>query len=154
MSLIYNEDRSWMRLPRHDPMWKEKFRDFINITFAGTSRGGTVVCPFTRCQCMVSEVQSKVSKHLRDRGFAESSIENGQSSSALGVNDPHHVLVNAGGGVEDVHNEGGAPDFGLDNDGAQDLGIDNEEGEQSEDHAATNTMIHSIIRGATLGENQ
>jgi len=103
---------------------------------------------------MVSEVQSKVSKHLRDRGFAESSIENGQSSSALGVNDPHHVLVNAGGGVEDVHNEGGAPDFGLDNDGAQDLGIDNEEGEQSDDHAATNTMIHSIIRGATRGENQ
>jgi hypothetical protein len=54
--------------------------------------------------------------------------------------------------VEDVHNEGGAPDFGLDNDGAQDLGIDNEEGEQSEDHAATNTMIHSIIKGATRGE--
>ena len=115
-----------MWLPRHNPEWKDKFRKFIDITFAGKSRGGTVVCPCARCQCMVSEVQSKVEKHLLIREFAGSFIDEGQSSSALGVND-RHVLVNAGGGavphdtilVEEVHNEGSGLDFGLDNDGGQ-----------------------------------
>ena len=85
MSSIYNEDRSWMRLSRHNPVWKEKFCNFINMTFAGTSRGGTVVCPCARCQCIESEVQSEVEKHLSYRGFAGCFIDDGRSSSALGV---------------------------------------------------------------------
>ena len=50
--IISGDDRSWMRLPRSSIEWQENLQNFLDITFGGTSRGGTVACPCPRCVCM------------------------------------------------------------------------------------------------------
>jgi hypothetical protein len=60
-----------MRLPRTSTEWQQKFRQFLDITFGGTSRGGTAPCPCPRCVCMSYRPQSEVQLHVLARGFAK-----------------------------------------------------------------------------------
>ena len=158
MSLSYNEDRSWMRLPRHDPMYMENLKRFIDITFASKLSSEAVKCPCFRCQCIEYATQHTVKTHLFMRGFAECFIVEGQSSSSAAV-----VVNNEGGAPPDigVPNEDAPPDDDVRNQVAspdnneqaatQGFVVDNEEGKPSDNPAATRTMINSIIRGRIVG---
>ena len=86
-------DRSWMHLPRSSPEWLEKFPQFLDITFGGTSTGGTAACPCSRCVCMVYRPRFVVQIHLLNRGFDESFIREGEGSDVGLHNEIVHQLM-------------------------------------------------------------
>ena len=132
------DDRSWMRLPRSSPEWLEKFPQFLDITFGGTSTGGTAACPCPRCVCMVYRPRSVVQIHLLSRGFDESFIREGERSDVVLHNEVMHPVD-----VE-VHNDVPvAADVHVYNEATPDA--------QSDGYGATN-LVSSLIRGAIHGE--
>ena len=141
------DDRSWMRLPRSSPEWLEKFPQFLDITFGGTSTGGTAACPCPRCVCMVYRPRSVVQIHLLNRGFDESFIREGERSDVVLHNEVMQPVD-----VE-VHNDVPLPaDVHVDNEATPpEAGVDNEEDAPSDDCGATN-LVRSLIRGAIHGE--
>jgi hypothetical protein len=52
-----NDDRSWMRMDRSNPVWQEKFQKYIHNTFDATS---TAKCPCAKCRCMVWKTRREV----------------------------------------------------------------------------------------------
>ena len=137
-----------MCLPRSSTDWQQKLRQFLDITFGGTSRGGTAPCPCPRCVCMSYRPQSEVQLHVLSRGFAESFINEGEGSDVgLYNQDVHPADV-------EVHNDAPPPaNVEADNKAtAEEVGDDNnKESTPSEDHGATH-LVRSLIRGAIHGE--
>ena len=136
-----------MHLPRSSPEWLEKFPQFLDITFGGTSTGGTAACPCSRCVCMVYRPRSVVQIHLLNRGFDESFIREGEGSD-VGL---HNEIVQPAD-VE-VHNDiPVAADVHVYNEATPpETAVDNEEDAQSDGYGATN-LVRSLIRGAIHGE--
>jgi hypothetical protein len=137
-----------MCLPRSSPEWQENFRQFLpDITFGGTSRGGTAACPCQRCVCMVYRSRSVVQIHLLARGFDEGFIREGEGSD-VGLHNEDAQPADV-----EVHNDAPPPaDVEVDNEAAPtEVGVDNEEGTPNDDSGATN-LVRSLIRGAMHGE--
>ena len=140
-----------MRLPRSSTDWQNKFMQFLDRTYSGTSRGGTAACPCRKCLCMSHRTRAVLQIHVLSTGFAESFIMEGEGSADV-------VFHNEDAGPSDVqvHNDyPAAADVQVQNDdeGApHDSGVDNEEGgAPSEDDEASN-LIKSLIRGEIRGE--
>jgi hypothetical protein len=68
-------DRSWMRMDKSTIEWQKGFKEFMDLTFEGTSQGETTPCPCSRCRCMSYRTQSEVQSHFFFRGFDESFIQ-------------------------------------------------------------------------------
>jgi hypothetical protein len=72
-----DEDRSWMRLPRHSAGWKNNFRIFLQ-KFTALARGRSIACPCTLCQCMIRHsTVFPIQMHLLNRGFADCFVNDG-----------------------------------------------------------------------------
>ena len=136
-----------MHLPRSSPKWMEKLQQFMDITFGGTSRGGTAACPCPRCVCMAYRPRPLVQLHLLHRGFDESFIREGEGSD-VGLHNEDAPAADV-----EVHNDAPPPaDVEVHNETApHEVGVDNEEGAPSDDRGATN-LVRSLIRGAIHGE--
>jgi hypothetical protein len=75
-----DEDRSWMRLPRHSADWMRLPRQFSNFLqkFTALARGRSFACPCTLCQCMIRHsTVFPIQMHLLNRGFADCFIDDG-----------------------------------------------------------------------------
>jgi hypothetical protein len=81
MMQMSGEDRSWMRLPRSSTEWQNNFRQFLDRTHSGISRGGTAACPCRKCLCMSHRSRVVLQIHVLSNGFAESFIMEGEGSS-------------------------------------------------------------------------
>ena len=137
-----------MRLPRSSIEWQENLQNFLDITFGGTSRGGTAACPCPRCVCMAYRPRLLVQLHLLHRGFDESFIREGEGSD-VGLHNEDARPTDV-----EVHNDAPPPaDVEVDNESPpHEVGEDNEEGAPSDDDCGVTNLVRSLIRGAIHGE--
>lgn len=89
-----------MRLPRSSTEWQNKFMQFLDRTYSGTSRGGTAACPCRKCLCMSHRTRAVLQIHVLSTGFAERFIMEGEGSADV-------VFHNEDAGPSDVqvHND-------------------------------------------------
>ena len=135
------EGRGWMRLPRSSRVWQEKLREFLDIKFGDSSRGGTAVCSCPRCVCMAYRSRSVVQIHLLSRGFDENFIdEKGQYSDVVLQEEGQPAAV-------EVHNETPPPaDVEVDNEVApHEVGVDNNVDDAASDARGATNLIRSLI---------
>ena len=64
-----------MRLPQATDDWQKGLIEFLETTFKGNSRGGTVPCPCSTCRSSVYITQPEIQRHLLSRGFDDSFIK-------------------------------------------------------------------------------